>query len=216
MVELPSTTRWTRRKEARPNEILEAALDLFVERGYAGTKMEEIAKRAGVTRGTPYLYFANKEELFKAVISEGMLPSIEVGEGMLRDFTGSAMDLIEQTLNFWWAAVGKTRLAGITKLIVAEACNFPDIARFYCEEVVRRGEALVAGAIDYGIQRGEFRALDVEYTMKVIIGPVLMAMIWQHSVGACVHEAFDEERFLRTYMELLRHGLLRNEQHPPI
>ncbi|WP_137937009.1 TetR/AcrR family transcriptional regulator [Chitinivorax sp. B] len=207
MVKEPAGSRWSRRKQARPSEIIDAALDLFVERGFAATKIEDIAKRAGVTRGTPYLYFANKEELFKAVIREGLLPSIATGEALVRDFDGTGEQLLEAVIHFMWGAIAKTKLAGIVKLVVAEAGNFPEVATYYYDEVVCRGQNLVMNALQYGVERGEFRAMDIDYTMRVVIAPVMMAMIWQHSLGACVNEPFDEQRFLDSYLGLLRRGL---------
>ncbi|MBB5020257.1 AcrR family transcriptional regulator [Chitinivorax tropicus] len=207
MTQEPATGRWSRRKQTRPSEIIEAALDLFVERGFAATKIEDIAKRAGVTRGTPYLYFASKEELFKAVIREGLLPRIEVGEALVRDFNGPATALLEEVVRFSWQAIAKTKLAGIAKLVMAEAGNFPDVAKYYHDEVVHRGQNLVMYTLEYGVKRGEFRPMDIDYTMRVVIAPIMMAMIWQHSLGVCINESIDDDRFLDSYLSLLKCGL---------
>jgi AcrR family transcriptional regulator len=119
--ELPSRQR---RKEARPAELIAAALDLFVERGFAATRLDEVAARAGVSKGTLYLYFASKEELFKAVIQQGILPVLDHGEEMLTKHQGDARSLLESMLITWWGMVGATHLAGITKLMISEAGNF--------------------------------------------------------------------------------------------
>ena len=139
--------RWTRRKDARPAELLAAALDLFVERGYAGTRLDDVASRAGVSKGTLYLYYSSKEELFKAVIREGLVPVYEHGERMVDAHTGSAEDLIRNLLREWWEMVGATNLGGIPKLMIAESGNFPDVTRYYFDEVVSRGRKLVARAV---------------------------------------------------------------------
>ena len=124
-----------RRKEARPAEILAAALDLFVERGFAATKLDDVAARAGVSKGTLYLYFVSKEELFKAVIQQGILPVLEQGEEMLAQHSGDTASLLCDLINRWWKVVGNTKLAGILKLIVSEAGNFPEVARYFHDNV---------------------------------------------------------------------------------
>src|SRR6202007_3304015 len=109
--------RWERRKEARPQELLAAALDLFVERGYAATRLDDVARRAGVSKGTVYLYFSSKEEVVKAVAREGLVPLLERGEKMVADHRGSIAALIEQLVRGWWEAVGQTPFAGLPKLM---------------------------------------------------------------------------------------------------
>lgn len=202
-----SPARWVRRKEARPGEILEAALTLFVEKGFVATKMEDIARKAGVTKGTPYLYFPNKEEIFKAVVREAMLPNLERAEQLSRAHTGDAFQLIEQVLVTWWEGVCLTQLCGICKLVIAEAGNFPELAQFFFHEVVERGQKLIEDAIQYGVDRGDFRQLDVHNTMRVLFAPALMSMIWEHSLGKCEQQPVDKERFFACYLEFLRHGL---------
>src|SRR6187549_559455 len=128
--------RWQRRKEARPAEIVAAALDVFVERGFAATKLEEVARRAGVTKGTVYLYFESKEALFKAVVRETIVPIFARGEQMVAEHQGSSADLLTQLMRKWWERIGETSLSGIPKLMMAEAGNFPALARFYYDEVI--------------------------------------------------------------------------------
>src|SRR5439155_7362227 len=127
--------RWHRRKSARPEEILTAALEVFADRGFAATKLEDVARRAGVTKGTIYLYFDSKEALFKALIRETIVPVIAQGEALARTFVGSARDLFERLVREYWRLVGETSLVNIPKLMMAEARNFPELARFYYEEV---------------------------------------------------------------------------------
>src|SRR5690348_12841370 len=115
----PATPRWQRRKEARPGEIVAAALELFVERGFAATKLADVARRAGVTKGTVYLYFDSKEALFKAVVRETIVPVIAQGEALAREFTGTASALLERLVREYWRLVGETSLAGIPKLMMA-------------------------------------------------------------------------------------------------
>src|SRR3954469_7259386 len=115
-----SKPRWERRKEARPQELLAAALDLFVERGFAATRLDDVAARAGVSKGTLYLYFANKEELFKAVVRESMLPALDEAEDLIKHHQGHSAALFEDIIMGWWERIGQSKVSGITKLIMAE------------------------------------------------------------------------------------------------
>jgi TetR/AcrR family transcriptional regulator len=161
-----------RRKEARPGELLEAALDLFVEKGYAATRAEEVAVRAGVSKGTLFLYFPSKEELFKAVVRENLARTVSEGASELEVFDGPTGELLTHMMQQWWARYGATKASGISKLIISEASNFPELARFYQEEVVVPGTELVRRVLQRGIDRGEFRPVDLHHTVHVIMAPL--------------------------------------------
>src|SRR3989441_12389674 len=188
--------RWKRRKEARPGEIVAAALELFAERGFAATKLAEVARRAGVTKGTLYLYFDSKEALFKAMVRETIVPVIAQGEAMARSFTGSARELFERLVREYWRLVGETALAGIPKLMMAEAANFPELARFYYDEVVTRGHRLMGGVLERGIRDGEFRPVDVKVAVKLAMAPLVHAASWRHSFALCTREDFDVAKYI--------------------
>ncbi|MES2740684.1 MAG: TetR/AcrR family transcriptional regulator [Pseudomonadota bacterium] len=202
-----SKPRWERRKDARPQELLAAALDLFVDRGFAATRLEDVAKRAGVSKGTLYLYFANKEELFKAVVRENIVHVIGVAEVQFAVSDESSPALLKAMLMHWWDQVGATRLAGITKLLMAESGNFPELRRFYDEEVIARGNSLIARVIERGIARGEFRPVDAELMTLILIAPVLMLTMWTHSFLPCEMPALDPDAYMRDFIELSLRGL---------
>ncbi|HYD82247.1 MAG TPA: TetR/AcrR family transcriptional regulator [Paucimonas sp.] len=204
--------RWTRRKEARPQELLAAALDLFVERGYAATRLDDVAARAGVSKGTLYLYFANKEELFKAVVRENMVPALDQAENIIAHYQGSAADLLRDILKGWWERVGNTQLSGLPKLIMAESSNFPEVAAFYYEEVISRANSMVISVLQRGIDSGEFRPMDTAQMMNVVIAPMLMLMMWKHSFTACRPEPIDAEKYLQCYSDLLLNGMLKRAE----
>ena len=126
--ELSDNSRWRRRKASRPGEIIEAALDLFVVNGFSATRLEEVAKLAGVSKGTVYLYFDSKEDLFRAVVQQIIIPEIEKAEQKATEFKGSQRELLTLLILNWWNVIGKTRLAGIPKLMISEAANFPELA----------------------------------------------------------------------------------------
>ena len=196
-----------RRKEARPSELLSAALTLFVEKGYAATRLEDVASLAGVSKGTLYLYYANKEALFKAVIQEGIVPVIVENEEIAARHTGSSFSLLEKLLDHWWNRIGCTAYAGIPKLMVAEAQNFPEIAAYYYANVIARARALVGAALQRGMESGEFHRHDIELTIDVVIAPLLMLLIWEFSLGQFQNTATSPRDYLAVHMKLLQQGL---------
>lgn len=196
-----------RRKEARPAELLAAALELFVDKGFAATRLEAVANRAGVSKGTLYLYFESKEALFKAVIQEGIIPVIVENEAIAAQHTGTSFELLQRLLDNWWTKIGQTDYAGIPKLMVAEARNFPEIAQYYYENVISRGRRLVGAALHRGMASGEFRTMDVETTIDVVIAPILMLLIWRYSLACCQSDAGDPSHYLQIHLDLLRQGL---------
>lgn len=206
----PATPRWRRRKDARPDEILSAALEVFADRGFAATKLEDVARRAGVTKGTIYLYFANKEALFKALIRQTIVPVIAKGEAIAQAFTGSARDLFERLIREYWRVVGETSLSSIPRLMIAEAGNFPELARFYYQEVVTRGHRLMEGVLARGIKAGEFKKVDLAIATKLGMAPLLHAVVARKAFAACMPEDFDVPSYLDTHIELFLHGIARS------
>ncbi|HEY3220645.1 MAG TPA: TetR/AcrR family transcriptional regulator [Gemmatimonadales bacterium] len=199
--------RWRRRKNARPEEIISAALEVFADRGFAATKLEDVARRAGVTKGTIYLYFENKEALFKALVRETIVPVIEQGEALAKSHKGSARDLFEQLVREYFRLVGETSLAGIPRLMIAEARNFPQLARFYYEEVVTRGHRLMGGVLERGIKAGEFRRVNVAIATKLAMAPLMHAVVARKAFAACMPEGFDVAAYLDTHIDLYLHGI---------
>ena len=202
--------RWQRRKAARPAEIVTAALEVFVERGFAAARLEEVARRAGVTKGTLYLYFKSKEALFKAVVRETIVPVIAQGEALAQSFPGTARELVERLVRENWRLVGETDLAGIPKLMMAEAATFPQLTRFYYEEVVARGHRLMAGVIERGIKSGEFRKVDVATAAKLAMSPLMHATVARRAFASCMPEGFDVGKYLDTHIDLYLHGITNN------
>jgi AcrR family transcriptional regulator len=203
--------RWQRRKEARPGEIVAAAVQVFVERGFAAAKLADVARRAGVTKGTLYLYFASKEVLFKEMVRQTIVPALAMGEQLVSTHTGSAADLFKQIIRGWWERVGETSVSGIPKLMMAEAGNFPELARFYYDEVIRRGHRLMASVLERGIASGEFRDLDLDVGVRLAMAPLLQAANWRNSWALCTREGFDIARYLDHHIDIF---LRRIATHP--
>ncbi|MDP3618188.1 MAG: TetR/AcrR family transcriptional regulator [Ramlibacter sp.] len=197
-----------RRKQARPGELLDAALDLFVEKGFAATKAEEVAARAGVSKGTLFLYFPSKEELFKAVVRENLSGRFATWNDEFQKFEGSSADMLRYCMKVWWERVGATRASGITKLMISEARNFPELAAFYQQEVIRPGQELIKRILKRGIARGEFHVHDLEYAAFSISAPMVFLIMMKHSLGACAPQDFplDPERYIASQVETLLNG----------
>lgn len=201
--------RRERRKEARPGELLDAALDLFVEKGFAATRSEEVAARAGVSKGTLFLYFPSKEELFKAVVRENISGRFSEWVAEFEAFEGSTAEMVRYCLRVWWERLGATRASGITKLMISEARNFPELAAFYQQEVIRPANDLIRRILQRGVDRGEFRPMDIEYAVFGIVAPMVFLIMMKHSLGACAPQDYplDPERYLEAQVETLLQGL---------
>jgi len=198
-----------RRKQARPGELLDAALDLFVEKGFAATRSEEVAARAGVSKGTLFLYFPSKEELFKAVVRENMVRHQTEGAEEIARFEGSTPELLEYLMLEWWRRYGATKASGISKLVMSEASNFPDLARFFQEEVVTPGHAMIRSVLQRGVDRREFRQTDLDLSVQSVLAPLLFLVTWKHSMAPCCPstERIDPVAFIRHHADLLVRGL---------
>ncbi len=206
---LDAAPKRERRKEARPGELLDAALDLFVEKGFSATRVEEVAARAGVSKGTLFLYFPSKEDLFKAVVRENIANKFPTWQEEFISFEGSSADMLRYAMTSWWERIGKTRASGITKLVMSEAQNFPEIADFYQEEVITPGNAMIRRILARGVQSGEFRPMDLEQAVHIIVAPMIFLMMWKHSMGACAASAkiVDPEQFIHMQVDVLLHGM---------
>lgn len=196
-----------RRKEARPHEITRAALEVFAQTGFAAARLDDVALRAGVSKGTLYLYFPSKEELFKAVVRAAILPNLARAERAAARHRGPQAALLGALLELIARRIRRSRLGAVPKLVLAEAVNFPELARFYLEAVVQRAMALMAGIIRRGIASGEFRPVPVEPTVVSIIGPVLMLALWRYSFAPATARPLDEPSILQAHLALLLDGL---------
>jgi AcrR family transcriptional regulator len=205
-MERTSTKRWERRKEARPAEIVAAALQLFSNRGFAATRLEDVATVAGVSKGTVYLYFESKEQLFEAVVREAIAPNIDRAEAIVDAFEGPTPELLRRLFELLGAAL-ETPLTGVMKLLVAESGNFPQLARLYADLVLRRAFRLLERILDRGIARGEFRPVDPRTTVPLIMAPVMLLGMWKHSFGAHTDLVLDRRAVLEAHRDNLLRGL---------
>jgi AcrR family transcriptional regulator len=198
--------RWARRKEARPGEILDAALKVFAEKGFAGTRMEDIAARAGVTKGTIYLYFENKEAVFKTLVRESIGATLAGVTQNVRAFQGPARDMLRMALGAMAHLLTTSDRVVLPKIIIAESGNFPELARFYRDEVIDKGLALMSGLIERGIAQGEFRSLPVQHAVRLCIAPVLLGAIWRTTFACFDPEPYDYQGLVDTHLDVLFRG----------
>lgn len=201
------TVRWRRRKEARPAEILEAALAVFAERGYAATRMEDIAARAGVTKGTIYLYFPSKDEVFRSLVQESIGTTIGIQTEIAERFEGTSRELLRLVLRGIGHFICATDRAVLPKIIIGEAGNFPNLAEFYRREVIDKGLALLKAILARGVSRGEFRPLAVEHAAKLCIAPLLLAAFWRTTFARFDSQPYDYEGLIETHIDTLLRGL---------
>jgi len=170
--------RWRRLPEERPKQILEAALEVFGERGLAVSRLEDIAKRAGLSKGTIYLYFPNKEELFREVVRNTVVSNIESSEQEISTMGGSATEALSRSLKAYWTFIRSAKFAPLFRLIHAEIKNFPDLARFYADEVVSRRLRLIASIIERGVESGEFRRVEPLVAARMLAAPFVIHGLW--------------------------------------
>lgn len=201
------TPRWQRRPGARPEEILKAAMQTFVERGFAATKLDEVAARAGVSKGTLYLYFPNKEQLFQAAVRDSVTPAIVAAEQAVADYQGPALPLLHELFERWAAVVMDPTLGGLCKLMIAEAANFPETATFYIQEVVLRIRRIFQVVVERAMAQGEIRELPSELVVRELMSPVLFASVWRHSLSCYEPKPLDVPRFLANHLDVVMHGL---------
>jgi AcrR family transcriptional regulator len=204
-----SDLRWQRRKESRPSEIIEAAFDLFTEKGFSATKMDEIARRAGISKGSLYNYFKSKEAIFEAVVTEDIIPIIDQVEQEIASNQDSSEALIRCFIHGMTAHTQGTRLEIIPKLIVSESGNFPDLTRFFVQQVTKRVRRAVEGMIQKGIAQQEFIQCDPQITARLLLAPIFQAQIWKYSLKP-YDDLYDPELYVTTHLNIFLHGIIRS------
>lgn len=172
---------WQRKKEQRPAEIIQAARTLFVSQGYSATKVADVAKQAGVQPGTLYVYFENKEALFKAVIESSLAPVFETANTLIANFHDSPQDLIRMLVQEYWNLMESDACRGIPKLITTEAENFPELAKFYTDKVLAPAKQLIYRILEYALEKKEIQLLNMEMTSRVIMLTLHEMLIYSHS-----------------------------------
>ena len=199
---------WSRRKQARPGEILDAALAVFAEKGFAAARMEDIAAKAGVTKGTIYLYFQNKEDVFKSLARQSIGVTLTSAAQQAANFDGPVRDFLSAFFGAVAAMIGNSDKAVLPKIIIGESGNFPELARFWRSEVIDKAMAMMTSVLRRGVERGEVRGdLPLEHVARLCAAPILMCIIWRTTFAASDPTPFDYQKFLSTHVDVLMNGL---------
>lgn len=203
----PGSPKWRRRAEARPGEIVRAALDVFAEKGFAAAKLDEIAAKAGVSKGALYLYFETKEDIFRAVVREAVVPNIDLIEAALGQATVPFPDLLRMMLARMADLVETSRLGAVAKLVVGESRNFPELARVWHDEVVSRALGALVKALETAQSRGEIRPGDPRLQAVSIMGPILMGVLWRETFTPVGAPTMDLQGLIIQHRETVLDGL---------
>ena len=196
-----------RRKDARPGEIAAAALELFTEKGFAATRLDDIACRAGVCKGTLYLYFHDKEALFRSAVEAAMAPALEAAEAIAADTSKPLPERLREFIFGWWHMVGSQPMGGVPKLLVAESQNFPDIASWFHENIIGRANGAMVRILDSCIARGEIRPMDTATAARIVFSPMFAYLLWSRAFSACMDDLPEPEVFLSQAIDILALGL---------
>ncbi|PZF76372.1 TetR family transcriptional regulator [Aestuariivirga litoralis] len=201
------TTGGSRRPQARPSEILAAALELFAEKGFSATRMDDVAARAGLSKAGVYLYFKDKTALLKALVNELAGANIAVARGIVEAHQGPVSPLVATILAFLATQVRHTRFPELIKIVIAESRAHPDVGQLYLDTVINQGLPLFEGLIRRGIASGEFRAVDPALAARLMIGPMLLAIIWKTVFEPIGAEALDIEAYAAQHADIFLRGI---------
>ncbi len=209
MTRSATSLRWKRRKEARPSELLDAALAVFAEKGFAAARLEDIAARAGVSKGTIYLYYASKEDILRALIKAIPLAMVERVSQLATADAGTPEETLRRVLQMIGAAIRDPRLIQFPRLIIGEGGNFPWIAETYRKEVISRGMGVLSGIIRTGIAQQHFRAVDPQHAAYGAMSALLFVAIWRTTFERFDDAPLDAQAFIDQHIETFVRGIKR-------
>lgn len=193
--------RFQRRKEDRPAEITQAAFAAFAENGYAATRVDEVAKRAGVSKGLLYLYFKTKEDLFKAVIRSFLAPRIDALISNIEESDLSAEEFLRGPFLAFAKSLPKSPAKILVRLMIAEGPKYPDLTAWYWDNVVSRALDALRTLIRRGVDNGEFRESAVNEFPQLLVAPIFFSMIW--TIVFRPHSDLDTDRFIEAHVEMI-------------
>jgi AcrR family transcriptional regulator len=196
----PASSRAERAAERR-GAIVEAAMEEFIARGFAASRLDDIAKRAGVAKGTIYLHFKDKESMFEELIRTAIVPLVMRLGSTPPPAGASVRDVVEKFASTFIQEVAMTRRGDLVRLIVAEGPRFPAVADFYYREVVSRGLAGMRAMIELGIARGEIKNRNLAKFPQILVAPALIAVIWQSLFSK--HAPLDAIEMFRVHLDLI-------------
>lgn len=199
--------KFRRRAEARPDEVLDAALDLFIEKGFAATRVEDIAKRAGISKGGVYLYFPSKEQILEGIVRRAIVPIADHALGFIKDFEGDPRLVITMIMKLVATRLSEPKMIAVPKLIMHEVTGFPELAEMYRREVLDKVLPVIEGLLRKGIDQGYLRQVDPELTIRSIIGPVLLHLFMAEVFGIAPRDGLAVDRLIENHITILFDGL---------
>ncbi|HKT58718.1 MAG TPA: TetR/AcrR family transcriptional regulator [Gemmatimonadales bacterium] len=211
----PTSPRWQRRPEARPDEILDAALAVFGESGFARAKIEDVARLAGVSKGTVYCYFDSKESLFREMVRAKVVASLAEAEVFVRTYEGSARGLLAELIRRMYRRVRREEMMQLARVVQGELPHFPELARFYFDEVILRARRLIAQVLERGVASGEFRSSATGFAARGLSSMLVHTAHVQCFFHRFDPQALDEEEAIEGLIDLYLHGVLAHpaERH---
>jgi len=192
--------KYQRRKEDRPQEIADAAFATFAEKGYAATRIDDVAKRAGISKGLTYLYYKTKEDLFKAVVKNVVVRRIDTLIGSVESSNLSSEDFIRGPLLDFMRKVPGSPIAVVIRLLISEGPRHPDLVDYYYENVVSRGLAAIRQFVDRGVARGEFRREALNHQPHLFLAPMMLSIIWRLIF---TDKPLDTDQLMESQIEML-------------
>jgi len=199
--------KFRRRAEARPDEVLDAALDLFIERGFASTRVEDIAARAGLSKGAVYLYFPSKEAVLEGLVRRAVVPIATSALSFIEGYVGDPRTPITFAMKAVAAKLADPKMLAIPKLMMREMINFPDFAQMYRREVLDHVIPVIIGLIRTGIAEGHLRSVDPELTVRSIVGPIVMHVLMDEVFGFRPEGGLSIDRLVDNHLTILFDGL---------
>jgi AcrR family transcriptional regulator len=203
--------KFRRRKEDRPGEIVAAAMAVFAEKGFAAARLEDMAAQAGVSKGAIYLYFATKEDIFRAVVETALLPNMHLMVAMAAAHPGPFPDLIRAFAARAAETVSQDHIGGIVKMVIGEARNFPELARLWHDDLVAHLLGAMTAAIAAAQARGEVRPGDPRVFALELIAPMLVGVIWRETFVPVGAAPFDLPALMSQHVETMLNGTLSEE-----
>ena len=207
---MPDQPKYQRRKEDRPREIADAAFEAFAEKGYAATRIDDVAKRAGVSKGLTYLYYKTKEDLFKAVVRNVVVRRIDSLIGDVESTELSSEEFIRGPLLGFMKRMPGSPLAIVIRLLIAEGRRHPDVVDYYYDNVVARGLTAIRDFIERGVERGEFEPAARELQPQLLIAPVMLSMIWRLLFA---DKPLDTDRLMENQIDMLLAQIKARAEH---
>ena len=203
--------RWQRRAEDRPKEICAAALEVFAEKGFAAARLEEIARRAGVSKGTLYLYFKDKEDLFRAVVRDAIAPNVAAIAETISAMEAPFADIVRMFLAGFAEREARLPLGAVAKMVIGESRNFPELARVWHDEVASKAIGALAAFVQRAQERGEVRAGDPRLYAFSLMGPMVLGALWRATLVPAGGRPLDLVELSRQHAEAVLHGVLTGE-----